>query len=394
MKQVLLHIPVNSLGFGIFSIGYASILSKWSQAEVKILPISNNVDRDILEEIDPELNVELIDLKEAKQIKWDAILTIWHPEDIARVKPIFPDAKHVSFTHFETTKLQDKSIRQMEEMSSVGCCSVWGRHVINSHTIKVNTFACPGPLISEDVFQHVNRQAYGSLRESIYTNLGLDSSRPLFISGGKWEKRKGHPSIIEAIEQIGAPITLLAFWNNVFLKGLDAPIAHLRNSGWKFETEAIFDSHKIFIFKYSNGSRIILFPQIPKYRDVLNLYAVGDVYIAASAGEGCDMPALENMNIGNVCLLTDNTAHMEYLSNTPNTTIGTFSEIANDGVFFNGTQGYWYPADLTCLKKTIEFWNNSSRDLRRTTGMSQSQHIQNVCEDKKILDTLSKELGI
>ena len=107
-----LYIPINSLGFGLFSLGYLKILLESSSINIALKDISLQKNKDYTQAIN---DFELNEKDFYKCLKRDFFsnaktFIIWHPGAI--YKYIYKNkCENIGFTHFETTKLNQSDIK-------------------------------------------------------------------------------------------------------------------------------------------------------------------------------------------------------------------------------------------------------------------------------------------
>ena len=340
-NQINLTIPINSLGYGMHALGYYKVL-KDAGYDVTLNKIGS---RGLESNISSLLaNLGLLDAVEEDQEKkpFDAPnLMVWHPNQMSQF--LMKGVPNIGAGAFE---LEPVTQEEQDGFSSVDVAvtySDWGiSQIDNPNKIKVY-----GPTWS----------TYGLEIDNVHQIPGTEG-KTTYLSPGKWEKRKGHPEFVDILTTIaleGQEFVVLGFWNNIFTGHLSQPLAYLTKKGWAIDN--MFNIHGEIVYTMKlNDSIITLFGHVEKYTNLLGYYHEADAAITLSKGEGWDMPIVDLLGLGIPVLMTDNTAHSEYVN--PDYCISKkdhMLEKANDGVFFKG-QGNWYNPNLqVCENKIRDF---------------------------------------
>jgi len=367
--MINLHIPVNSLGFGLFSLAYYKIFTE-TGTDVRVCPI-NEVPRGSVDGLleDLEIDKDKFYNSIGEPNKDDTTVTIWHPHEIARLQT----ARTIGYTHFEIDDLSLDAAKQIMKLDNIVVCYQDAVNVIRSSYAKyaaeaslADTKITTVHLIEGPCVPLMLKKPINTLKEVRELALSLSKGQTIFGSSGKWEVRKNHPMIIDSIDALKLPITLVALWNNVFTGGLAEPIQYLTNHGWQIDQQFTLRGGLGYVFKNKHGAHVILVPPIERYRDVLSLYRTFDVYLAISSGEGWDMPLAECIGLGVTAIISKNTAHNVYIQASSSWDISPFvipceRVLAYDGRWFKG-EGCWFKPKENIFMTKLAIMHTSKHD--------------------------------
>jgi glycosyltransferase involved in cell wall biosynthesis len=370
LKEVNLCAPFNQLGFGIFSVIYYYYLEQ--QGYRVNWQLIGNPNSPEIRTICDDYDLNYIAVQQAFLRKPNPecrTLTIWHAHQIDKCTI---GSKLIGITHFETTKLLPEEIEKLKTLDEVYVCSEWGVEVLNNAGI-VNAGLAPGIAASimldytgdQSKMDHI-KDTLDNLEQWTEPFLKTEAHPVTINSIGKWESRKDQAIFVQALEQISSldkqGILVTAFWNNPFVDGLKEPIGYLSSRGWKLvHTLRDGDGRSGYVYTFKNIT-CALFPFLKSQKDLLRYLAFADIYVSTSKGEGWDQPLVDAMGMGKHCLATYNTAHTEYLNEDNCIIIPCRTELAQDGKWFHGNRGDWYPAiDLDTVVNRLEFIINMQR---------------------------------
>ena len=339
-KRVNLVAPINNLGYGLFALGYARELAKFDDIDLHIYPIHNHIEQSLF---------KIFDIR--KWIDAHAIISdsdtinflIWHESGH------FLDGKQILSTHFEVTPPPNfHNTEPGRLITKIGVSSAWAAKALWDSGF-VEAQVCHGPVLPIGLYVE---DLKNNLKEKVISLAGMDKNTIVFSSSGKFEKRKGHHRLIAAIDETQLPILLITTWQNPFVP--DAGHHYLISQNWKFVGDATYLDGRVSVFTNDYGAKIICFPKITNYTEVLDIYAIADAHLAISAGEGWDMPAIEHMALGVPTILSENTAHLEYIPRSdPHFVLPCGPEEARDSVFFVNPGRYWQPVDQNSLVQCL-----------------------------------------
>ena len=144
-------------------------------------------------------------------------------------------------------------------------------------------------------------------REVRETPMTMGWRRPYFQNIGKWENRKGHPELIEALGIMaskGYTLTLLGMWDNVFQPDWHTHASHhLARAGFIPASKGVYNKGNV---------KIVLTGRVEAHQDLANIISMCDFGIYPHKGEGWGLPILETMGSGRVVIVTDYSGPTEY----------------------------------------------------------------------------------
>jgi len=381
--KLILQAPINSLGYGVFALGYYKILRDRHE-DLHVLPIGNpNIGA--IEDLMDIIGVDKQDyidrmIPGVNGLTDYTTLTIWHAHELN--KSVGPNK--YGHSTFETTKIHggnSGSIR--DSVNTVMTPSDWGVRVLREHNIKAECVPGPASLLGVDVSMYRN---FDFLKNH------FDSSTPIFMSSGKWEKRKNQQGILDAISNVDEPVNLIGLWDNPFTNGLVAPMEYLTHL--KFNLARVLNHENNLIYIYKRGKdTVILVSYVKSYKDVVSLYNITDCYMSISCGEGWDLPLVETISMGIPSIASYNTAHTQYIESKDEFSLECTEELAKDGIFFDGNQGNWYPvkrlSDVSELMNKIIYYHGDEI----VEAQIVSSDLAKLCNPDRIFKMLKDHCG-
>ena len=205
--------------------------------------------------------------------------------------------------------------------------SSWAKQILESNNInkKINVV----PLgVDRSVFNPDN-----FISDSV-------KDKYIFITIGKWEKRKSHDIIIELFEKafdINDNVELWMLTHNPFLN-------QEQESYW---TDLVLSS--------SMRHKIKVFPRLQSHAEVAKVISYAHCGIYISRAEGWNLDLLETLSMGKPVIVTNYSAHTEFC-NTNNSFLIDIDDLetASDKIWFNGF-GEWAKIDQKQKDQTIEY---------------------------------------
>lgn len=323
-------------------------------------------EKDTLEGIEDNLYTYFEKIYIQESIKDTINICVFHAEALEQFKPK-DCSKYFGCFFFETSKINSLAIQQINKLDKVLVASDWAKQVLILNGItsdKIQSeIGISLPILTGFLYGKTGDRSipeFLDFKNKIYNNCG---KTPIFGNIGKWETRKGHPLLIRAIAETALPITLVAMWNNPFIKenGLEEIKTTLVQEGYILKTVGSIKNNNLYLFENQYKSNIILVPSFKAYHDVISLLRDSiDIYISPSSGEGWNMPAVEAMSLGIPTIIPNNTAHLSYITTSSELSLDCYTELAYDGRWFNGQQGDWYPVYKEDLKDKIRHMFNTN----------------------------------
>ena len=299
-RNINIIAPINQLGYGIVGLNVVKSLAKASyEVALSIIgpPDASKEDYSLLSEC----------VNNFKLPNFDApCIRIWHQHDMSQFVGRGPK---IGFPIFELDSFTDQEKHHLRNLDQILVCSDWAKKVVSDNID--HDFISIVPLgVDRDVF----------------TETLSERSETIFFNCGKWEVRKGHDVIVEAIKKAFQPSDNLELWmmcDNPFLS--------------EDEQRKWHDLYK----RSRLGDKIRLIPRQQTQKDVYNIMKQTDCGVFPSRAEGWNLELLEMMSCGKHVIATNYSAHTEFCSDENCRFIEIDSlESAYDGKwFFN--QGQW-----------------------------------------------------
>ena len=261
----------------------------------------------------------------------------------------------LTFSVFETTKLPDLNIKMLMNGPTDIVLATTKRHkellIENGITKRIEV---------------VNEGVDDCIFNTIPANKFIDTGKFTFITVGKREMIKNTDmAILSFIETMkDKEVALIAHTFNPFLNkeqghpfqnlacwtGVDPQQYGYSYNGWTGKAH-----------KFSNGKSDIYFtPPIIQTAEMACLYHSANVGIQISHGEGWDLPLTEMLGCGLPTIASNCLGHSEYLNEAPALQKELViepegEEVANDGIWFKGTQGNWSTISKSKLDQTMSY---------------------------------------
>lgn len=198
-------------------------------------------------------------------------------------------AHRVAYTIWETTRIPEQEIRQLDDVDEIWIPSTWGRQILASNGISGDRIRVVPEGVDTTRFKPVDRDH----------NAGAD--RPFrFLCVGKWERRKGIDVLLEAYRRAflpGEKVELVLHCHNPAIHGFNIKRA-------------------IATLKLPAHAPIIESYPLPEAR-MNELYNSCDAFVLPSRGEGWGLPVIEAMACAKPVIVTNYSAYLDYV-NTDN----------------------------------------------------------------------------
>ena len=295
--MINLQTPINSLGYGV--AGY-NILKELYRRDpsVALYPIGQ-----------PETMEDLIQdcLNNIRNLELDRPhVKIWHQHDlITRVGR----GKHFGFPIFELTQFDHQELISLSHCDELLVCSKWAKSILDKSA------GCD-----------VHVVPLGVDTETFYPAQVVNTEKTIFFNCGKWEKRKGHDILGECFNKAFTKTDNVELWMMC-----DNPFIGDKNEQWK----------KMYL-ESPLGDKIKIIPRQQYHHDVARLMNMVDCGVFPARAEGWNLELLEMMACGKHVIATNYSAHTEFCTPVNCRLVNTHNlETAFDGVFFDGTKGFW-----------------------------------------------------
>lgn len=308
--------PINQLGYGIHSYNYIKSLQKYF--DIGFSPIGNVQcnDHDFIFNLKRTFNQN------------DPSIMIFHENFMNQ----FHSKKlRIGFPVFECDKIDDFSRSLLNELDYIFVTSEWAKETLLENKINREVIV---------IREGVNPNIFKITEEKF-----IDTGKFTFINVGKHELRKNTDLILESFMELfrDKEAALIMHSYNHFTRKFSS--INPFNKGFMQE-----DDNERFI-KYAYGDCDIYFTKPLVNSNLETLYNSANVGILPSRAEGWQLPLIEALACGLPSICTNCTGQSEYINNEKMKELqGDLiinldeleKEIANDGIFFNGSKGSWY----------------------------------------------------
>lgn len=281
-------------------------------------------------------------------------LKIWHQFDLlSRIGK----GKYIAFPFFEVDKFNQKELHSLSFPDELIVSSQWAKNILANNNIK----------------QTINVVPLGVDTQVFDCNKNKSTNNYVFITIGKWEKRKAHDTIIECFNKAFNHEDNVELWlvtHNPFLNKQE-------EQNWINLTLSSKLSNKIKIF-----------PRLSTHNDVADIISYANCGVYISRGEGWNMELLETMAMNKPVIVSNYSAHTEYC-NSDNSFLVDMREIepAIDNKWFFG-QANWGKIEDKQIEQTIEYmrycYKNSiqtnENGLKTAQSLSWDKTTELICE--------------
>lgn len=315
MTSINFVCPINGTSYGMTSKSIIRALSE-QKHEVCLYPIHE----------DPSYSDDLIrECKKRAQLDGfhSPSIRIWHQHDMA----MFPISKgpKIGFPIFELDAFNTVERCQLQLPDMLFVCSNWAKNVLLDNFPRFDTDDVRVVPLGHD--------------PEVFNTTGLtkvyNNDKFVFLNIGKWEVRKGHDFLWKAF-QTAFPrerdVELWMFPSNPFLTPQEEMNWHLQYK----------------------DSRMKIFPRFQSHERVAEVMRRADCGVFPSRAEGWNLEAIEMLACGKQIIITDCTAHTEYIKEPACVKIPAEHKIpAIDNKWFFG-QGNWHEPDFDALVAAMQ----------------------------------------
>ena len=337
-KNINLHLPVNGLSFGNFSVNLLFEFYRKGLSPL-LLPIGGQIDLSSFKEKVTEDFVKWLQDRfknaNAKISKKDPGLKIWHIA--GSLESLSKDQSLFTFHELDSITESEKNI--LNNQHKVLVSSSYTKEVFEKFGVQNVKFVPLG--IDSDTFFRTEKQYHDP--EILYFGLV-----------GKWEKRKHHAKILAAwAKKYGnnAKYVLNCAISNAFLKSeeLASQIAKALKG-----------------VKYFNINFLNHIPSNARYNEFLNS---NDIIVGMSGGEGWGLPEFQSVCIGKHAVILNAHAYKDWANGDNACLVNPSGSVeAYDGKFFHpgaelnqGNIFTWEDEDFlsACEQAEIRFKNSN-----------------------------------
>ena len=317
--------PINNLGYGVAGYNFIKELYNIDKT-VTLYPVAQPEsvgDQDMIAKcINNQINFD----------KNKPCVKVWHQHDLqSRVGK----GEYFGFPIFELTTFNTHEVVSLNHCDQIMVCSKWAKDIIISNTQFQESKVHVVPLgVDTNVFSAAPISG---------------RSTTVFFNCGKWEKRKGHDSIVECFNNAFEHTDDVELWMMC-----DNPFIGNINDNWS----ELYKKSKLY-------NKIRILPRQKTQKDVKNIMSLADCGVFPSRAEGWNLELLEMMACGKQVICTNYSAHTEFCDESNSHLIQIDNlETAHDGLFFNDGCGLW-----------AEFADNQNEQL--------ISHMRNIHKKKQ-----------
>jgi|TARA_B100000073_G_scaffold347886_1_gene363801 hypothetical protein len=277
-------------------------------------------------------------------------IKIWHQFDLLnRVG----SGKYLAFPFFEVDKFNQKEIYHLNFADEIIVSCEWATQVLEDNGINKTTHIVPMG-VDTSVFNH---------EQSNETN------NYVFMTVGKWEKRKAHDTIIECFNRAFEENDQVELWlvtHNPFLNK---------------EEEAQWLN---LVEKSKLRKKIRVFPRLQTHAQLSELMSYSNCGVYISRGEGWNLELLETMAMNKPVIASNFTAHTEYC-NADNSFLVDIQEkeLALDNKWFFG-HSQWAKIGQSQIDQTVDYMRHCYKNSVKTNekGLETAQNLswKNTCD--------------
>jgi glycosyltransferase involved in cell wall biosynthesis len=282
--------------------------------------------------------------------------------------------RHISFPIFELNRFTQRELIHLRSQDKLVVCSDWAKQILLENNILNDIDIHVVPL-------GVDRSIFYENPPNFFRN---EPRRTRFINVSKWEIRKGHYELLDYFESAFTPdddVELIMVTGSVILEQRMPQEVEK----WKRMYAASPMAHKIKIVDW-----------LPTQKAVADLLRLSDCYISLSKAEGFGLGALEAMSCGLEVIITECTAHKQFITNDNSYQVSVGDlELALDNVFFNGQSGgQWHSlndqtkANCVDWMKWVHDRKQNGSNLLNTYGIETAKQFSWENAVRKLVEIL------
>jgi glycosyltransferase involved in cell wall biosynthesis len=265
-------------------------------------------------------------------------LKIWHQFDLmSRIGK----GKYMAMPFFETDSLSNKDKINLNFPDQIIVSSSWAKQVLIDNDIKTKI---------DIVKLGVDRSIFDN---ALNAHQAIPRDKYIFITIGKWEKRKAHDTIIDC-------------FNKAFNTNDNVELWMLTHNGFLTPEEENVWITKVMECKLKD--KIKIFPRVPSQKDVAKIISYTDCGVYISRGEGWNMELLETMAMDKPVIASNYSAHTEYCNENNSYLVQIEDkETAIDNKWFFGN-GNWAKLGQSQIDQTIGYMQHVYKNNIRTNS--------------------------
>ena len=347
--------PINRSSYGVVSFYVLKALAELD-VNVSWFPIGGT-DVSSFEDLDLSFLSKFVKNSKTFDV-YAPCLKIFHQN---RLGEMVGKGLHTAYSFFELDPLQSADVHHISTLDIFFSPTVWAKDVCENANLSN---ICPVVIPPAVEWYNTDcRDCDGTVR---------------FLHIGKFEERKCHKQMVEAFGEafdIFDNVLLDMYCHNPFNNKEE-------NDAWMNEIVRSKLSHKIKVLS-----------PIQRHSDMLRNYSNYDIYLSFSRAEGYDLPLIEAMSNGLLCVATDSTAHKDYVTNENAIVVKSIGKIlARDKKWFVEGNGEWddyNKTDFVLALKEAKAEIETSKMERRMRAIKTGTDNTWKGSTKKILKVLN-----
>lgn len=359
--MINIYAPINSLGYGVHANNMIKAFSDLNE-ETNLTTIGTIQNDPYFESYWKKSEKNKVNFSNSSPS-----LFIFHDEYSTKAK----GSPLCTFSIFETDKIKEASLNALNNGPTDIVLATTDEHKL---ILEENGITKPISVIDEGVDSMIFN--------TIPIDKHIDTNKFTFITAGKNEERKNTSMAIRSFitTMKDKEVALIAHTFNPFInKTKEHPFKNLKSwsdinpISYGFEYKGT--NNKFHKFSYKDCDIYFTFPGL-QTAELGCLYHSANVGIQISRGEGWDLPAVEMLACGLPTIASCCIGHSHYLNCGP-VIQGELlvepsgKELANDGVWFNGTNGNWSIIDQTKVEEKLCYvFNNKERFENKSEEIS------------------------
>ena len=303
--NINLYCPLGGTGYGIAGLNIYKALYK-TPNKISLFAMNS-----IGQEYEDDISALNEGILNQQSFDPDApCVKIWHQFDLANR---IGRGKYFAFPFFEINEFNTREKHHLNSCDEIIVSSSWAKKIINDNDVNKTTHIVP---------LGVDRNIFNN---EYFTNNSIED-KYIFITVGKWEKRKSHDIIIELFNKAFEPKDNVELWmitHNPFLNKELEQQWHDMVLGSKMR------------------QHIKMFPRIKTQKELAHIMSYASCGIYPARAEGWNLDLLETMSLNKPVITTNYSAHTEFCNKNNSYLIDIDDlEDAYDGLWFNGF-GQW-----------------------------------------------------
>jgi len=339
--------PIGYTGYGYASINILKELAV--DNNVGLTPIGNpNI------ESNDEGKIVSHAINLSSMIPYDApAIKIWHQFDLLN-RP--GNGKYFTFPFFEVDTFNQKELYNLNFSDEIIVSSSWAKSILEKNKIKKTVHVVP---------MGVDTTIFDS-------NITNATDNYVFVTIGKWEKRKAHDTIIDC-------------FNNAFNENDNVELWMVTYNPFLNKEEENQWLERIEKSKLKN--KIKVFPRVSSHKELARLISYTNCGIYISRGEGWNLELLETMAMNKPVIASNYSAHTEYCNDKNSFLVDMpETELAVDNKWFMGTSN-WGKISQEQIDQTIAHMINCYKNNIRENpeGVKTANQLSwKNCSDKLV----------